>query len=239
MYRPCCLPHCADDSVARLVSNAPRPCVCRSRRSTLAGLPRLAVSQDEDTNTTPGDQVDAPVPSPQAKAKRPAEDETAGNESASSEPESAFHHGQELELEGVACVVKLYDYAEGDLKLNDTAEFVGVLGYDDQSLPSHEEEQTGSGDPFQGMEHFSRKVPPPSLAPRLHCICEMASTQSRTSEKQQRRVLPRFKRVVCRVGSPKRCALVHSLGILISQRCIRWFFIALTKEVFRGMGFRF
>lgn len=67
------------------------------------------------------------------------------------------------------------------MKLNETVEFVGVLGYDDALSPpeggSAREEGGGeagmvSGNPFQGLEDFSRKVPPPSLAPRLHCICE-------------------------------------------------------------------
>lgn len=90
----------------------------------------------------------------------------------------AFHHGQELELAGLACVVKMYDFREGGVKLNDTVEFVGVLGYDqpispqeEDSLMGEEAEQVPSS-PFQGLEDFSRKVPPPSLAPRLHCICE-------------------------------------------------------------------
>ncbi|CAM9320213.1 unnamed protein product [Scytosiphon promiscuus] len=111
----------------------------------------------------------------------------------------AFHHGQELELAGLACVVKAYDFREGQIKLNDTAEFVGVLGYDHAAAasvsdeagvtPDDEDVAMGGGDaaaeqqqvspseagavagnPFQGLEDFSRKIPPPSLAPRLHCV---------------------------------------------------------------------
>eukprot|EP00752_Nemacystus_decipiens_P010697 g9526.t2 len=105
----------------------------------------------------------------------------------------AFHHGQELALAGLACVVKLYDFREGQVKLNDTAEFVGVLGYDqasgapaldpdgDGDVPmlggegpegqQHRQASfMGGGNPFQGLEDFSRKIPPPSLAPRLHCV---------------------------------------------------------------------
>ena len=83
------------------------------------------------------------------------------------------------------------------MKLNDTAEFVGVLGYDQASEttprdqdgdvpmsggegaagPQQQQQALssssgGGGNPFQGLEDFSRKVPPPSLAPRLHCVCE-------------------------------------------------------------------
>ena len=87
----------------------------------------------------------------------------------------AFEHEQELDLEGLPCLVKMYDYQDGQLRLNDTAEFVGVLAYD--QLPSHDpppspEAQEVTPDPFRGLESFARKVPPPSLAPRLHCICE-------------------------------------------------------------------
>lgn len=95
---------------------------------------------------------------------------------------AAFLHRQELELAGLACLVKVYDFREGQVKLNETIEFVGVLGYDDALSPpedeaTREEEGSGeagmvSGNPFQGLDDFSRKVPPPSLAPRLHCICE-------------------------------------------------------------------
>lgn len=85
---------------------------------------------------------------------------------------AAFQHEEVMAMAGLACVVKLYDFREGHVKLNDTAEFVGVLGYD-QSPPIQEDTPTeGSSNPFQGLEDFSPKVPPPSLAPRLHCICE-------------------------------------------------------------------
>lgn len=135
------------------------------------------VYQEEGTSTTPEKQPEATVSTPNAKAQRATGNGAEANESASTDGgeksalAGAFHYRQELELEGLACVVKLYDYKEGDLKLNDNAEFVGVLGYD-QPLPSQEDGQVGSGDPFQGLSEFSRKVPPPSLAPRLHCICE-------------------------------------------------------------------
>lgn len=106
---------------------------------------------------------------------------------------SAFEHRQELELDGLACIVKMYDFHEGLLKLNDTVEFVGVLAYDQPDRSQEEEGQeematpepveralragaataAGVSDPFKAMEDFARKVPPPSLAPRLHCICEM------------------------------------------------------------------
>lgn len=142
--------------------------------------------QDGGTPTTPGEQPEATVSSPNAKAQRATGNGAEANEGTSTDGgeknalAGAFHHRQELELEGLACVVKLYDYKEGDLKLNDNAEFVGVLGYD-QALPSQEDGQVGSGDPFQGLSEFSRKVPPPSLAPRLHCICELCHMKEQTN----------------------------------------------------------
>lgn len=97
----------------------------------------------------------------------------------------AFEHRQEMEFDGLPCVVKVYDFREGLLKLNETVEFVGILAYD-QPDPSPENAQEAAGegqrergaktagvmDPVKAMEEFARKVPPPSLAPRLHCICE-------------------------------------------------------------------
>lgn len=90
-----------------------------------------------------------------------------------------------MEFDGLPCVVKVYDFREGLLKLNETVEFVGILAYD-QPDPSPENAQEAAGegqrergaktagvmDPVKAMEEFARKVPPPSLAPRLHCICE-------------------------------------------------------------------
>lgn len=154
-----------------------------------------ASSQDGTGESNPSDQADlATFGGPQPKTRRasdPAPSQlAAANGSASNGEEAttaaaaarpavgaAFHHGQELELEGLACLVKVYDFREGQVKLNDVVEFVGVLGYDQTPPPQDGmpiEGETGQAfrDPFQGLEDFSRKVPPPSLAPRLHCVCE-------------------------------------------------------------------
>lgn len=89
----------------------------------------------------------------------------------------AFENQQELDLSGLPCLVKVYDFEESKLGLNNTAEFVGVLAYE-QPVPK-QQRSTSPGangevvsDPFQGLESFARKIPPPSLAPRLHCICK-------------------------------------------------------------------
>ena len=61
---------------------------------------------------------------------------------------------------GRACIVKLYDVKDGDLKLQDLVEFVGVLSLD----PS-----LASGDTDEEMS-LSPALPPPSLVPRLHVL---------------------------------------------------------------------
>lgn len=151
--------------------------------------PRFSFFQEEGDNAGASDQSDPSAAGPQKKTQRSSESASGedgtpnGNASANGSAGSAvFPHEQELNMAGLACVVKLYDFREGHIKLNDTAEFVGVLGYD-QSPPIQDETPTAGGgggggvammsrNPFEGLEDFSPKVPPPSLAPRLHCICE-------------------------------------------------------------------
>eukprot|EP00904_Undaria_pinnatifida_P003399 jgi/Undpi1/1305/HiC_scaffold_11.g04697.m1 len=148
---------------------------------------------DESDNTVSRDQPPGITASePHRKTLRPSSDPTSSESEAigdgpatgggdcAAENPTAFLHKQELELAGIACVVKVYDFREGQVKLNETIEFVGVLGYDDAlSKPEGDEGKEGegsgeagmvTGNPFQGLMDFSRKVPPPSLAPRLHCI---------------------------------------------------------------------
>ena len=61
---------------------------------------------------------------------------------------------------GRACIVKLYDVKDGELKLQDLVEFVGVLSLD----PS-----LAGGDQDDEMS-LSPSLPPPSLVPRLHVL---------------------------------------------------------------------
>lgn len=171
---------------------------------------RIAPVQDDDTAISNGHPENA-TPGPMTKNPRVLVSDSDGG--GASQPQkkgsngmsiactstatAAFHHQQEVELDGLPCLVKVYDFPDGQLKLNDTAEFVGVLAYD-QSLPQQENASlvgtegntaelsgaavtAGGGvmsDPFQGLEDFSRKIPPASLAPRLHCICETKSRPS-------------------------------------------------------------
>lgn len=153
-------------------------------------FPSISFFQEEGDNAGASDQSDPSASGPQKKTLRSSESASGeggtpngkGSANGSAGSAAVFPHEQELNMAGLACVVKLYDFREGHIKLNDTAEFVGVLGYD-QSPPIQDETTAGggegrggvamvSGNPFEGLEDFSPKVPPPSLAPRLHCICE-------------------------------------------------------------------
>jgi len=62
---------------------------------------------------------------------------------------------------GKAAIIKLYDIAEGDIKLNDMIEVVGIVSLD-PSMASGEEEEDG----FSSLP----SLPPPSLVPRLHVL---------------------------------------------------------------------
>jgi len=62
---------------------------------------------------------------------------------------------------GKACVVKFYDIDDGDLKLNDLIEVIGILSLDPtMSVIIENDEEMGN----------SPIVPPPSLVPRIHVV---------------------------------------------------------------------
>lgn len=128
---------------------------------------------------------------------------------------AAFEHRQELDLEGLPCLVKMYDAKEGQLKLNDTAEFVGILAYDPLPPPEDSSADANGGipDPFRGLESFARKLPPPSLVPRLHCICEdsilRATLAALASRGEPRR--PRYQQFPG-----------HGAGTILRCRTWRW-----------------
>ncbi|XAR66020.1 hypothetical protein NMG60_11012059 [Bertholletia excelsa] len=62
------------------------------------------------------------------------------------------------------CLVKVYDSSEGDLKLNDVFEFIGVLTFD----PQHRLDK----DDYDELNVFEDEVAtfPDSKVPRLHCV---------------------------------------------------------------------
>jgi len=62
---------------------------------------------------------------------------------------------------GKASIVKLYDVNDGDIKLNDVIEVVGIVSLDPNlAVPEAAEDEMGS----------SPSLPPPSLVPRLHVL---------------------------------------------------------------------
>jgi len=64
---------------------------------------------------------------------------------------------------GKAAIIKLYDIAEGDIKLNDMIEVVGIVSLDPSMAAAGEE---GEEDGFSSLP----SLPPPSLVPRLHVL---------------------------------------------------------------------
>ena len=62
---------------------------------------------------------------------------------------------------GRACIVKICDIADGEIKLHDLMEFVGVVSLDPALSVPEEEEASMSTSPA---------LPPPSLVPRLHVL---------------------------------------------------------------------
>ena len=63
---------------------------------------------------------------------------------------------------GKACIVKLYDIRDGDIKLQDLLEFVGIISLDPAMAAGDEEDDS--------MMSTSPSLPPPSLVPRLHVL---------------------------------------------------------------------
>ena len=64
---------------------------------------------------------------------------------------------------GKAAIIKLYDIVEGDIKLNDMIEVVGIVSLDPSMAAGDEE---GEDDGFSNLP----SLPPPSLVPRLHVL---------------------------------------------------------------------
>merc|ERR1711942_470400 len=61
---------------------------------------------------------------------------------------------------GKASIVKLYDVKDGDIKLNDIIEVVGIVSLDPNLAVPDADDEMGS----------SPSLPPPSLVPRLHAL---------------------------------------------------------------------
>lgn len=66
--------------------------------------------------------------------------------------------------QGKAAIIKLYDIPEGDIKINDMLEIVGIVSLDPSLAGGEDEEE-------EGMSFSSSpSLPPPSLVPRLHVL---------------------------------------------------------------------
>merc|ERR1719342_1971965 len=63
---------------------------------------------------------------------------------------------------GKACIVKLYNLRDGDIKLHDLVEFIGVISLDPAIAANDNEEDE--------MMSSTPSLPPPSLVPRLHVL---------------------------------------------------------------------
>ncbi|KAK7500684.1 hypothetical protein BaRGS_00007928 [Batillaria attramentaria] len=68
---------------------------------------------------------------------------------------------------GPACLVKVYE-EDGDLKVNDVLEVVGVLSVD-PAMVQFDQEEEGMSDASTAAEREAH-TPPPSLVPRLHAV---------------------------------------------------------------------
>jgi len=115
--------------------------------------------EDEEMETEM-EVAEGEVESKKAKGEdgKPAQDSTG------SKPVNKPKLGINLPLpnpKGKAAIIKLYDIAEGDIKLNDMIEVVGIVSLD-PSMASGEEEEDG----FSSLP----SLPPPSLVPRLHVL---------------------------------------------------------------------
>jgi len=85
-------------------------------------------------------------------------------EGSSSAPNSKVLNNLNLPIpsaNGRACIVKICDIADGEIKLHDLMEFVGVVSLDPALSVPEEEEASMSTSPA---------LPPPSLVPRLHVL---------------------------------------------------------------------
>jgi len=63
---------------------------------------------------------------------------------------------------GKACIVKLYNLRDGDIKLHDLVEFIGVISLDPAIAANDNDDDE--------MMSSTPSLPPPSLVPRLHVL---------------------------------------------------------------------
>lgn len=129
--------------------------------SGTAANPLKRSLEDGEEMETEMEVAEGEVEAKKAKAEngKPEQDSTNG-----AKPATKSKLGINLPLpnpNGKAAIIKLYDIAEGDIKLNDMIEVVGIVSLD-PSMASGEEDEDG----FSSLP----SLPPPSLVPRLHVL---------------------------------------------------------------------
>jgi Mini-chromosome maintenance replisome factor len=180
---------CQSEAAAAAAADSSATTKKRSRDDAMDCVEQQPQSSTEDSAATKSADTAAA-----ARSGSSSSNVTSSN-GTSSEQQAAFRYQQELQLlreAGLPCLARVYDASEGDLKLNDAVEFVGVLSFDDESSDAQQQEQQ-SGDAAatdddmqtaaflqdglrrQMLESaadsdMQQEVPLPSLVPRLHVI---------------------------------------------------------------------
>ncbi|XP_061368046.1 mini-chromosome maintenance complex-binding protein [Gastrolobium bilobum] len=106
--------------------------------------------------------------SPNTKKMREGEHPSLASQSQGAVPDivgSSMSLVPDLEGNSPACVVKIYDSPESELKLNDIFEFVGILTSDPELQEDTEDTDLSNGLCEDPLHHF-----PPNKVPRLHCF---------------------------------------------------------------------
>jgi len=118
---------------------------------------------DDDSMETETEAAAAATNSGEAFKKQKAE-----NISVKTTKASDSHKSLNLPVpsaHGKGCIVKLYDVADGDIKMQDLVEFIGVVSLDPGMAA---EDETGEDDMMTMTTNPS--MPPPSMVPRLHVL---------------------------------------------------------------------
>ena len=146
---------------AAWISDHHSKAVVDTAASTSEANPLKRSLEDGEEMETEMEVAEGEVEAKKAKAEdgKPEQDSTNG-----AKPATKSKLGINLPLpnpNGKAAIIKLYDIAEGDIKLNDMIEVVGIVSLD-PSMASGEEDEDG----FSSLP----SLPPPSLVPRLHVL---------------------------------------------------------------------
>lgn len=135
--------------------------------------PQTEKRQRDDDETI--DHMDMEVLDHAFQGSPPAKKMRGGHPSLSSHSHECMAEGTcsstsmvpDFESSSLPCLVKIYDSAEDDLKLNDIFEFIGVLTFDPEATAADK----GDSDELENRFCEEESVHlPPSKVPRLHCL---------------------------------------------------------------------